>query len=47
MTLDKKQIEALIKLISASSTSHVYNSNRNTYDQLYKQLENQLVKLTV
>ena len=47
MTLDKKEIEALIKLISASSTSHVYNSNRNTYDELYKQLENQLVKLTV
>ena len=47
MTLDKKQIEALIKLISASSTSHVYSSNRNTYDELYKQLENQLVKLTV
>lgn len=47
MTLDKKQIEALIKLISASSTSHVYNSNRHTYDVLSKRLEDQLVKLTV
>jgi len=47
MTLDKKQIEALIKLISASSTSHVYNTNRLTYDVLAKQLEDQLVKLTV
>ena len=47
MTLDKKQIEALIKLISASSTSHVYNSSRDTYDELSKQLKNQLVKLTV
>ena len=47
MTLDKKEIEALIKLISASSTSHVYNSSRDTYDSLSKQLQDQLVKLTV
>ena len=46
MTLDKKEIEALIKLIGASSTSHVYNSSRETYDALNKQLQDQLVKLT-
>ena len=47
MKLDKKEIEALIKLISSSSTSHVYNSSRDTYDSLSKQLQDQLVKLTV
>lgn len=46
MTLDKKQIEALIKLIGASGTTHVYNSSRDTYDSLNKQLQDQLVKLT-
>ena len=47
MTLDKQKIEALIKLIDASSTSHVYNSSRDTYDELNKQLKDHLVKLTV
>ena len=47
MKLDKKEIEALIKLINSSSTSHVYNSSRDTYDSLSKQLQDQLVKLTV
>ena len=46
MTLDKKEIEALIKLIGASNTSHVYNSSREIYDALNQQLQDQLVKLT-
>ena len=46
MTLDKQQIEALIRLISASTTSHVYNSSRSEYDDLSDQLKTQLVKLT-
>ena len=46
MTLDKKQIEALLKLIDASHTSYIYNSSRDTYDLLTAKLQDQLVKLT-
>ena len=47
MTLDKYQIEALLKLIDANATSYVFTENREEYVQLAGKLKDSLTKLTV
>ena len=46
MKLNKYQIEALLKLMQASQTGHVYNANREDYDDIIMVLNKELHKLT-
>lgn len=46
MNLNKQEINALLRLIDASSTSYTIVSNKQQYRQLAQKLQDQLYKLT-